>query len=717
MKTCAIVGCLVALIFSIACEGPVHGVRSAQSRDFLNEELGASWEHGGGPTRDHYSPLTQINVSNVQRLRVAWKYDTAETKIGVGWTYGLETTPLIIGGVLYGLTPTQGVFALSAATGKLLWKFSSGIYADQADRGLAYWADGNDKRVFAENMNFVYALDAETGKPIPTFGDRGRIDLRENLGRNPASVSIELTSPAIVYKDLLIVGGEEPESLPCAPGDIRAYDVRTGKLRWAFHTIPHPGEFGYNTWPKNAWKYAGGANSWGGMALDSKRGILYVPTGSVSPDFYKVNEHGKLLFSDCLIALNAETGKLIWYFQGVRHDLWDRDFPTTPALVAVKRDGQEIPAVAQTSKQGFVYLFNRLNGQSLFPIRYRTYPPSLVPGEETAQKQGLPTKPAPFARQLLTSAMLTNRTPQAHAWAVKQFNNFVSNGQFEPVRVGKPTVIFPGTDGGSEWGGPAVDPETGVLYVNANDSPWVYKLVKNTSVEGTARGLYMDSCAPCHGNKMAGSPPVYPSLIGITKSLSLTEISQTIRRGGRRMPPFLDFSSQQLSALVQFLAYGKDEKVKSPYSPAVRAAREYYATGSWWLDPQGYPAVEPPWGTLSAIDLNTGKYLWKIPLGYYPKLAAEGMKNTGTQNYGGPVVTAGGLVFIGATCFDNKFRAFDKRTGKLLWESTLPFAGNATPATYEVDGRQYVVIGAGGGEPVNSNLPSGGIYVAFALPR
>jgi quinoprotein glucose dehydrogenase len=716
VKRYVLSGLLMTVTFGIGCEGPVHGSRSAQAGSAQEKESTTSWEYGGGPAQDHYSPLTQINRSNVSRLQVAWTYDTEEKKNQEA--YGLETTPLIIDGVLYGLTPTQQVFALNAATGKLLWKFSSGIYATQADRGLAYWADGSDKRVFAGNMNFVYALNAETGKPIPAFGDGGRIDLRENLGRDPSSVSIELTSPPIVYNDLLIVGGEEPETLPCAPGDIRAYDVRTGKLRWIFHTIPHPGEFGYNTWPPNAWKYAGAANCWGGFALDAKRGILYVPTGSVSPDFYKVNEHGNLLFSDCLIALNAETGKMIWYFQAVRHDLWDRDFPTTPALAVVNHDGQEIPAVAQTSKQGFVYLFNRLSGQSLFPIKYRKYPSSVVPGELAAAEQALPTEPAPFARQLLTESMLTNRTPQTHTWAVKQFRKFISDGQFVPFRAGKPTVIFPGFDGGSEWGGPAVDPETGVLYVNANDVPWTGELAKNTSVEGTARGLYMGRCAPCHGIKMAGSPPAYPSLIGIKNRLSLTEISQIIQRGAKRMPSFSDLTQEQVSALVRYLANGKNGRVES-YSPAVRAATKYYLTGYIrFRDPQGYPAVVPPWGTLSAIDLNTGKYLWKVPLGYYPELAKEGMKNTGTENYGGPVVTAGGLLFIGATCFDKKFRAFDKRTGKLLWEATLPFAGNDTPATYEVNGRQYVVIGAGGGATAaGRSAPSGGVYVAFALPR
>lgn len=710
-----LVALLVVFIFGIVLYGLVRASVSAQRANVHAEQLTTSWEYGGGPARDHYSSLTQINRSNVSRLQRAWAYDTGEKKSG---DYGLETTPLIIDGVLYGLTPSQKVFALNAATGQLLWKFDSHLYATQPDRGLAYWTSGKDKRIFAGNMNFVYALNAETGKPIPAFGKDGRIDLRENLGRDPSSVSIQLTSPAIVYKDLLIVGGAEPETLPCAPGDIRAYDVRTGQLRWSFHTIPHPGEFGYNTWPKDAWTYAGAANNWGGMALDNTRGMLYVPTGSVSPDFYKVNEHGDDLFSDCLIALNAETGKMIWYFQAVRHDLWDRDFPTTPALLTVQRNGRQIQAVAQTSKQGFVYLFDRTNGQPLFPIEYRKYPRSTVPGELAATEQPLPTQPAPFARQLLTEDMLTNRTPEAHQWALGQFRNFISDGQFVPFRVGKPTVIFPGFDGGSEWGGPAADPETAVLYVNANDVPWTGELAKNTSTGGTARGLYVDRCASCHGVNMAGSPPEFPSLLGISKRLSLAQISSTIQRGGKRMPNFSDLSQEQLSALVQYVASGKNASVESSYSPAVTVARSYFLTGyKRFRDPQGYPAARPPWGTLSAIDLNTGKYLWKIPLGQYPELAEQGMKNTGTENYGGPIVTAGGLLFIGATSFDNKFRAFDKSTGKLLWEALLPFAGNATPATYQVNGRQYVVIAAGGGSTAaEPSAPTGGVYVAFALP-
>jgi quinoprotein glucose dehydrogenase len=697
---------------SVAVCGAVVGWEAAEGGNADSTSAGSSWAYGGGPAQTHYSPLTQINRGNVTRLKVAWTYNTGENR-----SYGFETTPIIVDGILYGLTPSQKVFSLDAATGRLRWKFDSGVPGTQPDRGLAYWASGNDKRVLVGIMNFVYALNADTGRPIPSFGEDGRIDLRKDLGRDPSSVIISLTSPGIVYRDLLIVGGMEPETLPCAPGDIRAYDGRTGQLRWSFHTIPHPGEFGYKTWPKNAWTYAGAANNWAGMALDEKRGIVYVPTGSASSDFYKPTELGNDLFANCLLALNAETGKMIWYFQAVRHDLWDRDFPSPPALLTVKRDGRDIPAVAQTTKQGFVYLFNRTNGRPLFPIQYRKYPPSTVPGEVAAREQPLPTAPAPYARQRLTAALLTNRTPEAHEWAERQFRTFISEGQFVPFRVGKPTVIFPGFDGGGEWGGPALDPETGVIYINANDLAWTGELAKNTARTGTARQLYLGRCSLCHGVTMAGSPPAYPSLIGIGHRLSQQEIRKIIRDGRGRMPSFSDLSREQLAALAQYLATGANSTIGSSEPPAVREALKYVFTGyNRFLDPQGYPAVAPPWGTLNAIDLNTGKYLWKIPFGEYPKLVSEGLRNTGTENYGGPLVTAGGLLFIGATSFDRKFHAFDKSTGKLLWETTLPFAGDATPVTYEVNGRQYVVIAAGGPKDA-LGAPRGGLYVAFTLPR
>ena len=670
-------------------------------------EKSVDWPvYGGSPENNHYSSLVQINRANVKQLAVAWSFDTDEEG-------GLQTSPIIVNGVLYGITPTQKVFALDAATGKLKWEFDSGIKGTQPDRGLSYWTDRRSSRILVGVTNFLYALDAATGKPFPTFGKQGHIDLRENLGRQPTkSQSIYLTSPGIVYKDLVIVGGRNPETLPAPPGNIRAYDVRTGKLRWSFHTIPHPGEYGYGTWPKQAWKTSGAANNWAGMALDAKRGILYVPTGSAAFDFYGGDRLGNDLFANCLIALNAGNGKRLWHFQAVRHDVWDRDFPSAPALLTVKHDGKEVAAVAQTTKQGFVYLFERVSGRPLFPIECKKYPPSDVPGEATAAEQPLPTRPAPFARQNLTEDLLTNRTPEVHQWAVEKFRTFRSEGQFVPFSIGKDTVIFPGFDGGAEWGGPAVDPATGIIYINANEMAWTGALAENTG-ENSPKGIYLSQCGVCHGEKMAGSPPAIPTLIGVADRIPWKQIAMTIKNGKGRMPGFPNLTDDQMSALVDYLASGESKEVKGSGRPLV--AMKFRFTGyKKFLDPEGYPAVTPPWGTLNAIDLNTGEYVWKIPLGAYPELAAKGMSNTGTENYGGPIVTAGGLLFIGATNFDKRFRAYDKSTGELLWETTLPFAGNATPATYEVQGRQFVVIAAGGGKDPKSR--SGGIYVAFALP-
>ena len=663
--------------------------------------------YGGAPENNHYSPLAIINRDNVTKLAVAWSFDTHEEG-------GLQTSPIIVHGVLYGITPTQKVFALDAATGKLLWKFDSGIKGTQPDRGLCYWSDGKNATILVGVMNFLYALDAASGKPIVTFGHQGRIDLRENLGREPASAqSIYLSSPGIIYKNTIIVGGRLPETLPAPPGDVRAFDVRTGKLQWAFHTIPHAGEFGANTWPKDAWKSSGGANNWTGMSLDPQRGIVYVPTGSAAFDFYGGDRIGDDLFANSLIALNADTGERIWHFQGVRHDLWDRDFPSPPALLTVKQRGQEVDAVAQITKHGYVYLFNRANGQPLFPIEYRKYPASNVPGEIAATEQPLPTRPVPFARQTLDESQLSNRTPEVHQWALEQFRKFRNEGQFVPFSIGKDTLVFPGFDGGAEWGGPAVDAKTGVIYINANEVAWTGALAENTG-GNNPKNLYLSQCGVCHGDKLAGSPPAIPALTGVRDRMLPREIAAIIKNGKGRMPGFPNLTEDQMFALIEYITSGENKELENSANPPVTA--KYRFTGyKKFLDAEGFPAIAPPWGTLNAIDLNTGDYLWKIPFGEYPALVEKGMKNTGSENYGGPIVTAGGLLFIGATNFDKKFRAFDKSTGKLLWETTLPFAGNATPATYEVNGRQFVVIAAGGGKDPKSG--SGGVYVAFSLPQ
>jgi len=786
-----------------ACVLALGALASAQTSD---------WPvYGGQSAADHYSSLSQVNRTNVSHLKLAWQYDAGEKG-------GLETSPLIVGRVLYAYTANSKVIALDGATGHLIWQFDSGIKGNSPERGLAYWTDGRQSRIFASVTNFLYALNAHDGQPIPDFGEQGRVDLRKDLRGDYQLLSVQMTSPGLVYKDLIIVGGRNPESHPAPPGDIRAFDVHTGALRWRFHTIPHPGEFGYETWPKDAWTYSGAANNWAGMSLDEERAIVYVPTGSPTFDFYGADRIGDNLFADTLLALDANSGKRIWHFQGVHHDIWDRDFPAPPALVTVKRNGKPIDAVAQTTKQGYLFVFDRVTGKPLFPIKERPFPPSQIPGEVTAHTQPVPIAPAPFTRQVLTRDLLTQRTPVAHEWAEKSFSTYLSGGQFVPTGLDKETVVFPCFLGGAEWGGPAVDPRHGIIYINANEAACVIALTENKpGRSSTGERTYHNQCSICHGDRRTGSPPTYPSLIEVGKRLSHDEIENIIMQGRGRMPAFPALRGEYMKALIKFLetspgdsekdatsadeaakpaanedpqthganlyqdkcatCHGEHREGKPPAFPALTgvgqrlstkqiqgriqkggsampafatfsdtdvhgliayltaqnpldadpdrdalysstaegAPMKYRITGSNdFIDPDGYPGITPPWGTLNALDLNTGKYLWRIPLGGYPELAAKGLTNTCTENYGGPVVTAGDLLFIGATVYDKKFRAIDSRTGKLLWETTLPNAGVATPATYMIDGKQYVVIAAGGGKDPKGS--SGSVYVAFSLP-
>jgi quinoprotein glucose dehydrogenase len=670
--------------------------------------------YGGDAAADHYSALTQIDRTNVGRLQEAWRFETGEGE--------LQTQPLMIGGTLYGVDSQQGVFALDAATGKVKWRHAPDEKGAQPVRGLTYWTDGRTRRLFSANGSYLIALDAATGQTARDFGDNGRVDLREGLGRDPKQAPAFLTTPGVIYGDMIITGFRTSEVHPAAPGAVRAFDVRTGKLRWKFNILPQPGEPGSETWPKDAWKTGGAANNWAGMALDQARGLLFVPTGSPVDDFYGADRIGANLYADSLLALDARTGKLVWHFQEVHHDIWDRDFPSAPVLLTVRHGGKKIDAVAQTTKQGVVFLFDRVTGKPLFPVEEKAYPPSDVPGEQAWPTQPMPLKPAPFARQKLTEADLTDRTPEAHAAVLKAFRTYNNKGLFTPFRVGQPTIVFPGYDGGAEWGGPAVD-RRGVIYINSSDMPWLGTLAPRGAEAGMARGevAYRNQCAACHGPERKGSPPVFPDLTEVKSRRTAAEMDAIIKGGKGRMPGFPQISDEGRAAIIAFLrgeapaavaGHGDKKEVGDPGS----GGQAYQFTGyQRFLDPDGYPAARPPWGTLSAIDLNTGDYLWRIPFGEYPELAAKGVTDTGSDNYGGPVVTASGLLIIAATMHDQKMRVFDSRTGKLLWQVRLPYTGMATPITYMARGRQYIVIATSNGRNVGAK--QGSAYVAYALPR
>ncbi len=668
----------------------------------------------GGSDNTKYSRLDQINSANVSRLRLAWKFDTGDARKDSE----MQCNPLIARGAMFVSSPQLRIFALDAATGKQLWRFDphdgkpgTGKYRH---RGFNYWEDGEGRRLYFAAGPFLYSLDARTGKPVDSFGAGGHIDLRNGLGRDASRLSVSVSTPGVIFKDLLILGSIVSEGLPAAPGHIRAYDLRSGKLRWIFHTIPQPGEYGYKTWPPEAFRYIGAANSWSGLTLDARRGLVFAPTGSAAYDFYGANRLGDNLFANCLIALDAATGRRVWHFQFVRHDVWDRDLPTAPTLVTVRHHGKLVDAVAQITKSGHVWVFDRDTGKSLFPYRELNVPQSDIPGEKLAAKQVLPLKPAPFARQQLTEDLITDRTPQAHADVLKRFRQLRSGPQFTPPsREG--SVILPGLDGGGEWGGATWDPETGLLYINANEMTWILRMVeRKLPAHQSGKSSYVRYCAACHRDDMQGAPPEFPALTSLAGRRTVEQVRGVVLKGSGRMPGFSHLKPAVVDAVVAWLMKGEDKELID--EPAVPSPidQQYRLDGYVrFTDPDGYPAIKPPWGTLNALNLNTGEYAWQQPFGEIPALAAQGLKNTGSENYGGSVVTAGGLLFIAATNSDHRMHAFDKRTGKLLWEYTMDAAGNATPATYMANGKQYVVIGAGGGKWGNA---SGGSYYAFSLP-
>ncbi|HUS06357.1 MAG TPA: pyrroloquinoline quinone-dependent dehydrogenase [Bryobacteraceae bacterium] len=577
------------------------------------------WAGDQGATR--HSALSEINRSNVMRLKPAWTYHSGD-KDDRGRTT-IECTPIVVGGVMYVTSPMLKLIALDAATGKDLWHFDpfEGADVKAVNRGVAYWEDAKkrDQRILYAAGKSLYCINAKTGKVIPDFGKNGSVDLTAEMDAQALGDLGAPSSPGVIYKDLIVLGsrnGEGPRQ--ASPGHIRAYNVLTGKREWIFHTIPSPGEMGHETWEGDSWKTAGSANVWGGFSVDEKRGLVFAGTGSATFDFYGGQRIGKNLFANSVIAIDANTGKRRWHYQIVHHDLWDYDLPTAPILARVK--GKD--AVVQVTKQGFTFVFDRDSGAPLFPIEERPVPASDIPGEKSWPTQPFPVKPPPFSPQRYEP---TDISPEARAYVTKYVADMRAGGLYTPPsRQG--TVVTPGTLGGGLWGGGSFDPKSGRLFVSSQNLPSIMKIVD--APKGSA----------------------------------------------------------------------------FPYS---------HAGYTKLRDADGYPGIKPPWGQLTAIDLNEGTIAWQVPLGEHPELTAKGVPKTGTENYGGAISTDGGLIFIAATK-DKKFRAIDSASGKTLWETELEYGGFATPATYSVNGKQYVVIGAGGGGKMGAE--SGDAFVAFKLP-
>ena len=691
-----------------------------------------SWSMvNGNPSSNKYSSLRGIDTGNVQKLQVAWTFHTGDADTAAHSQ--IQCNPIMVNGILYITSPRLKLFALDAATGKALWTFSpfdslakGEIPSINANRGVAYWTDGKgDERLFYTAGSSLLAVDAKSGHRISAFGKHGQIDLHQGLGDESQQLMVTATSAPSVYKDLLITGTRVSEAMDAAPGHIRAYDVRTGEQKWIFHTIPQPGEPGYESWvDPNAWKHTGGANNWMGMTIDHASGIAYIPIGSASMDFYGGRRKGNDLYADCLLALDAATGKLLWHFQYTHHDTWDYDPSSAPVLVTVTHAGERVKAVAQTTKTGFVYVFDRATGEPLFPIPETTVDSTTsLAGEKLSPTQPIPQKPLPFVNQAFTEADINPMLSKEEYAMVLDSLHHMGGGKMFTPESSRGTVIIPGFDGGGEWGGPSVDPENAVLFVNANRMAWVQKLVPadyssehKENIGAAGLRLFRANCMSCHGADRRGSGN-YPSLLDVSKKYDPATALALLNAGRRMMPSFQYLPAADKEAIIAFILDEK-KKTAAPFIHPVSLVDSFrqvpyvFSGYNKFLTKSGVPALAAPWGTLTAIDLNSGDHLWTHPLGKDSALEASGYKITGTENYGGSVVTAGGLLFIAATS-DRKFRAFSKKTGKLLWEYTLPAAGFATPCTYSVNGKQYVVIACGGGK---LHTKSGDSYMAFALP-
>ncbi len=670
-----------------------------------------NWEvYKGGPESNNYSAVDQLNKSNVQNLEIAWEFYPNDAPDGFRiWKY--ECNPIVVDGVMYLTSAWRWLYAVDAETGKLLWSFDplQGERGGGVLRGATYWKDpeSEDERILFSARSRLFAVNAKNGEPIREFGENGSISLEVPQPERDEAGTVRLSTPGIIYQNLIIVGAVVSESPGAAPGPVRAFDVRSGDLVWTFNTIPKPGEFGFETWPENAYQTVGGANNWAGMSLDVSKGIVYVPTGSPTYDYYGADRIGTNLFANSLLALEAATGKYLWHFQTVHHDLWDYDLPTAPNLVTLNRQGETIEAVAQPTKMGFIYLLDRITGEPLFPVVERAVPPSNIPGEQAWPTQPFPLKPEPFSRQGLPQQDIAT-------------HDLWFKGLFTPLSL-KTTVMYPGSRGGAEWGGAAYDPQSGMLFINSNDLPELGRLEKTKVIDdrgetlfSVGQAIYQTNCASCHASDKTGVESM-PSLVGLEQRLTRDAMIEIINRGSGIMPAFGQLMDQSKDELLAFLTdTGKSTPSKRLEKQDTTTTFRNAINKQLLIDSLGRPLVDPPWGTLNAIDINTGEYVWKIPLGRHPKFQNPEEPDTGMENYGGPVVTAGGLVFIAAS-MDRMLRAFDKDTGKLVWEYELPGNGLANPSVYQIDNKPYLSIAVSIGESFN-HTDSGIVTFSLAKP-
>src|SRR5690554_844849 len=691
---------LLLLCLCLACE------KNMPLRPALDK-----WEvYRGTSDAQQFSDLDQINTENVHLLKPAWIFHTGDNTE----RSPMECNPIVIGDMMYVTSASLNLIALDATTGEQIWRFEAEDKISGVNRGVTYFEDGIGGRIFFSVGFYLYAINARTGEVIRNFGDQGRIDMRKNLGRNPEDISVTLTSPAAIFEDLILIGSATGEGYDASPGHIRAYSAHSGAMEWIFHTLPEEDQSGYETWDWIEGENYGGVNNWGGLSVDWEKGWVFAALGSPVYDFYGANRKGANLYGNSILALDARTGEKQWHYQTVKHDIWDYDLPSAPTLIELTIDGAIEKALAQPTKTGELILLHRYTGLPISDPKEVPVPLSNVPGEEAfptqATNQGILV-----VRQGFDSSQVTDISSESTEFVKREIKKYRNEGMYTPPSL-EGTVTMPATRGGMLWGGLSYDRRNNMIYVNANEIPMILQMKKVEEVveeEGiSGYAIYMSNCSSCHGSNKEGQKDSYPSLDNLQVRLNDSTIHAVIQKGKGLMPAFAQFDEQQIDALLNFLKDSSFSHLPPAISPPKKMERYVLNGYRIFTDQNGFPASRPPWGTLNAVDLSTMTVKWSVPLGFYPELKEKGIPDTGTQNFGGCVATAGGLVFIGGSA-DEMFRAFDADTGDVLWEYKLSAGGYAVPSVYQVNGKQYVVIAAGGGNRLGT--PTGDAFYAFSF--